>query len=375
MKRINVWDIQTRIFHWSLVLFMLCTVVTADILSFFGIDMVNKDTWLTFHISTGVAVGILLLFRIFWGFIGPYYSRFSSLHLSLAELSGYFKAVVKNERTNYTGHNPAASWSALGIIALGLLAVLTGAVVFGLDEGRGILRSLYLGYYPYADLSKLLHHALAYFLLAIIFGHVCGVLNETIRHGTGIIPAMFTGKKFSEDDERHINAATPLRLVSYLWVLSPLGAIFYLSGSMETKRPVKLSTPAIYMKECGSCHMAFPPNTLPAESWKGMMANLKDHFGDDATIDDAATKEIEEFLVRNAAETSPEEAARKFIRSIGTKPPPARISDIPYWKEKHKPIAQAIYQRSSIKSRINCVACHKLAEYGSFEDNDIRIPR
>lgn len=375
MKQIKVWDIQTRIFHWSLVIFTLCTVVTADILSYFGIDLVNKDTWLTFHIGTGVAVGILLLFRIFWGLNGPHYSRFSSLHLSLSELFSYFKAVIKNDKTNYTGHNPAASWSALGIITLGLLAVLSGGVVFGLDEGRGVLRSLYIDFYHYADQIKLLHLSLAYLLLAIIAGHVCGVLNETIRHGTGIIPAMFTGKKLSEEDEKPIHTATPLRLISYLWVISPLGAILYLSNSMETNQPMKLSMPPIYMKECASCHMAFPPNTLPAGSWKNMMTNLKDHFGEDATIDDAAKKEIEEFLVKNAAETSHEEASLKFIRSIGKENPPARITDIPYWKEKHKRINQAIYRRSSIKSKINCVACHKLAEYGTFEDSDIRIPK
>lgn len=375
MKQIKIWDIQTRIFHWSLALFMFCTVVTADILSFFGIDLVNKDTWLTFHICTGVAVGILLLFRIFWGLIGPHYSRFSSLHLSLPELFSYFKSIIKNEKTNYTVHNPAASWSTLGIITLGLLGVLTGVVVFGLDEGRGILRSLYIGYYPYADQMKLLHHVLAYLLMLIIFGHVCGVLNETIRYRTGIIPAMFTGKKFSDEDQIPIHTATPLRIISYLWVISPLGAILYLSGSMETRQPVKLSTPPMFRKECAACHMAFPPNTLPAESWKGLMANLMDHFGEDATIDDAAKQEIEDFLVRNAAETSHEEASIKFIRSIGKENPPARITDIPYWKEKHKPIHEAIYQRSSIKSRINCVACHRLADSGSFEDNDIRIPK
>ena len=105
------------------------------------------------------------------------------------------------------------------------------------------------------------------------------------------------------------------------------------------------------------------------------MAGLSDHFGDDASIDDATKNEIETFLVKYAAESSREEASLKFIRSINKGNPPARITDIPYWKEKHKPINQAIYQRSSIKSRINCVACHKLAEYGSFEDNDIRIPK
>lgn len=374
MKEIKVWDIQTRIFHWSLVLFMLCTVVTADFLSFFGIDMVNKDTWLIFHIGTGVAVGLLLLFRIAWGLLGPHYSRFSSLHLSIQELFSYFKAVFKNEKTNYTGHNPAASWGTLGIITLGLLATLTGIVVFGIDEGRGILRFLYIDFFFYANQLKLLHLALSYLLLGVAFGHVCGVLNETIRHRTGIIPAMFTGKKLSEEPEVPIHIATPVRLLSYVWVLSPLGAILYLSSAMETKQPVKLSQPPVYKKECASCHMAFPPNTLPAESWKNMMATLQDHFGDDATIDDAAKKEIENYLVKNAAETSKEEASLKFIRSIGTGNPPERITDIPYWKKKHSPINQAIYLRSAIKSKINCVACHKLAEFGSFEDTDIRIP-
>lgn len=375
MNEIKVWDIQTRIFHWSLVLFLLCTVVTADILSFFGIDLVNKDRWLTFHICTGIAVVILLLFRIFWGLIGPHYSRFSSLHLSLAKLSSYFKAVIKNEKTNYTGHNPAASWSALGIITLGMLAALTGAVVFGIDEGRGIFRFLYIDFYAYANQLKLLHLILSYLLLGVIFGHVCGVLNETIRHKNGIISAMFTGTKLSDETDNPIRTATPVRLISYIWVISPLWAMLYLSSALETKRPVKLSIPSIYQKECGSCHMAFPPNLLPAKSWIIMMDSLNDHFGEDASINDAAKKEIEAFLVKYAAETSHEEASLKFIRSINKENPPARITDIPYWKEKHKPINQVIYQRSSVKSRINCVACHKLAEYGSFEDNDIRIPK
>lgn len=375
MKEIKVWDLQTRIFHWSLVVFVVCTMVTADILRFFGIDLVNKDAWLAFHIGTGVAVGILLAFRIFWGICGPHYSRFSSLNLSIKELFSYLDAVRKNIMTNHTGHNPAASWSALCIIVFGLLAVFSGVVVFSLDEGRGILRSLYIDFHPFADSLKLLHLVLAYALLAVIIGHICGVLNETVRHRTGIIPAMITGKKLSYDAEIPFSGGAPLKMVSFAWVLSPLVAVLYFTGSMETKQPSNMVIPVIYKKECGSCHMAFPPNVLPAKSWQVMMANLQDHFGDDATIDDSSNREIEAFLVKNAAEHSLEEASLKFVRSISKDNPPLRITDIPYWKEKHKLISQATYQRGTIKSRINCVACHKWSEYGSFEDSDIRIPR
>lgn len=198
---------------------------------------------------------------------------------------------------------------------------------------------------------------------------------ETIMHRTGIIPAMITGKKLSDETERPLSTGMPLAMISFAWVVSPLFAAFFFSTAMETKQPMTLTIPPLYKKECASCHMAFPPNVLPAKSWKIMMADLQDHFGDDASIDESARKEIENFLVRNSAEQSLEEASIKLIRPIGKDNPPLRITDIPYWKEKHKSIRQAIYQRETIKSKINCVACHKWAEYGSFEDSDIKIPR
>ena len=48
MKKIKVWDLQTRIFHWSLVVFILCALVTADMTRFFGVNLVNEDVWLFF---------------------------------------------------------------------------------------------------------------------------------------------------------------------------------------------------------------------------------------------------------------------------------------------------------------------------------------
>lgn len=375
MKEIKVWDLQTRIFHWSLTVFVLCTFVTADMPRYFGLKTIDKDAWLSFHIGTGVAAGLLLAFRIFWGFFGPYYSKFSPLHLSPRELFRYLDSVRKNIKTSYTGHNPGASWNLLCVIIFGLLAVGSGVVVLGLDERRGVLGFLYASYYPFADSMKLLHLGVSYVLLAIILGHIAGVLIETIRHKTGIITSMFTGKKRSDETERPQSTGIFLTAISFAWVISPLIAVVYFSTAMGTKQPVTLTILPAYKKECGSCHMAFPPNALPAKSWRIMMADLQGHFGDDASIEESARIEIEDFLVRNSAERSLEEASIKFIRSIGKDDPPQRITDIRYWKEKHRLIQKNLYQRETIKSKINCVACHKWAEYGSFEDSDIKIPR
>ncbi len=101
MKKVKVWDLQTRIFHWSLVTLIFCSLITADILHLFGFDLVNKDTWLSFHIGVGTAAGVLLAFRIFWGVRGPHYSRFTALRLSLAELRGYLAQVSKGIKTSF----------------------------------------------------------------------------------------------------------------------------------------------------------------------------------------------------------------------------------------------------------------------------------
>jgi uncharacterized protein len=98
--------------------------------------------------------------------------------------------------------------------------------------------------------------------------------------------------------------------------------VYFFSAMMETKQPVTLTIPPIYKKECGSCHMAFPPNALPVKSWKIMKAGLQDHFGDDASIEESSRKGIEDYLVKNSAEKSLEEASIKFIRSIGKENPP-----------------------------------------------------
>ena len=39
-----------------------------------------------------------------------------------------------------------------------------------------------------------------------------------------------------------------------------------------------------YTQECTSCHLAFPPDLLPAASWWRILDNLTGHYGTDASI-------------------------------------------------------------------------------------------
>lgn len=65
---IRIWDLPTRLFHWALVLSVAGLFATAY-LPGASIDV---------HARFGYAVLTLLLFRIVWGFLGGYWSRFAS---------------------------------------------------------------------------------------------------------------------------------------------------------------------------------------------------------------------------------------------------------------------------------------------------------
>jgi len=58
-----------------------------------------------------------------------------------------------------------------------------------------------------------------------------------------------------------------------------------------------------YIKECGSCHMAYQPEFLPKNAWKTMMGGLEDHFGVNATLTAEDEKLLSSYLQQNAADS------------------------------------------------------------------------
>jgi nitrate/TMAO reductase-like tetraheme cytochrome c subunit len=126
---------------------------------------------------------------------------------------------------------------------------------------------------------------------------------------------------------------------------------------------------AAFTEECTSCHMAYPPQMLHADSWRAVMNGLSKHFGTDASLDDKHRAAITNFLVANAG-------GRKTgdTRDAHGKPL-LRITETTRFEKKHREVAAATWQRTSIKSRANCTACYAAAATGDYDDDSIRIPR
>lgn len=148
---------------------------------------------------------------------------------------------------------------------------------------------------------------------------------------------------------------------------------FALCTVVATASADGLSTPPVTdpatKKECSACHMLYPAGLLPARSWSRLMGNLKDHFGDNADLDDAIRKGITDYLTANAGDTG--WRSNKLVRDIPAGAAPLRITELPYFLRKHDKkgrIAPATLQRRGAKSPSDCKACHKQAEQGLFDD-------
>lgn len=127
-------------------------------------------------------------------------------------------------------------------------------------------------------------------------------------------------------------------------------------------------TDATVKNECGSCHLAFAPSMLPARSWKRMMSDLGNHFGDDASVDDAAASRVTSYLVANAADTTGGRNSTKLMRGLPADSAPLRITELPKWKSEHRKVADWEWKQKDVGTKANCAACHVEAERGYYDD-------
>ena len=138
----------------------------------------------------------------------------------------------------------------------------------------------------------------------------------------------------------------------------------------ENYRQGAMTMNTTYVEECGSCHMAYPAMLLPRQSWRNIMAGLEDHFGENAELDDATRAEIEDYLVRESGRVS----YKKLFRNLDSAAP-LRITELPYFVHEHDEIpARFVAGNDQVRSLSQCNACHRDAERGRFDEDDVVIP-
>jgi hypothetical protein len=151
------------------------------------------------------------------------------------------------------------------------------------------------------------------------------------------------------------------------WTIAATGFVLIFSAGAAWGDSVRMPKTSLnaYRQECASCHMAYPPGLLPAESWRRIIGSLDKHYGTDASLDAKTAREIEQWLIANGA----------TFKRVREAPAKNRITRSAWFGRKHREIPAEVWRRASVRSPANCNACHAGAEQGRFSDDEVRVPR
>jgi hypothetical protein len=252
--------------------------------------------------------------------------------------------------------------------------VVTGLLVLGGEEKQGPLSAI-IGY-SVGTAAKHAHSWLTMLLLSLITAHVAGVVVESVLTHDNLVRAIVTGWKTlpSAAPVPTPRPARPVLAITLFLVLAGcgIGIVQWCSRLAPPHSLRVLAENATYQKECGACHYALNPSLLPGASWAGLMTGLREHFGEDASLDDTRTRSLAAWLVANSAETFDTESSNRFRQVAPDNP--FRVTATPYWIRKHAGIAAEVFARKGVRGKVNCHACHRDARSGRYDDQAITIP-
>ena len=190
-----IWDLPTRVFHWLLAVCVLGAWLTAE-----------SERSRMLHLALGYSSGVLVAWRLVWGFVGSRYARFADFVKSPAAVLSYLRAYLPQAwragqtqaRTHYLGHNPAGGWAVVALLAVVALADATGWV--GYQDGS-------------LELWGELHELVGNGIMVLVGVHVAAVIATGLLHRENLVRAMVNGYKRARNGEGIPGAFTLLGLV------------------------------------------------------------------------------------------------------------------------------------------------------------------
>lgn len=211
-----VWDLPTRLFHWSAALGF---GAAAGI----SLGLGEGSQLFPYHGIIGLTLTLMVALRLIWGLVGTRYARFGSFLFGPGAVVKYLREVVRGGGARWVGHNPG---SACAIFAM--LALLGALGVTGVMLGLGL------------EGAKEVHEWCAYGMLAVVGVHVLGVVVHTVRMKENLTLGMVHGRKHAGEGEG-IASARPVAaaVLSALAVAWAVGLVSrYDTGTGVVRLPV-----------------------------------------------------------------------------------------------------------------------------------------
>ena len=177
MQKNKIWDIYLRFFHWGLALTIVLAIISGLISD---LDM---------HLIFVKIVMFLIIFRMFWGFVGYKTAKFSYFFPTPSKVINYLKF-----KKTQIGHNPIGSLSVFAMLFAVILQVVSG--LFTTDD---ILFEAPFYQYAsnYQELIQEFHTTFFMILIALIITHIGAIIFYKFK-GQNLVKDIIDGGQTSQ---------------------------------------------------------------------------------------------------------------------------------------------------------------------------------
>ncbi|MDZ7596904.1 MAG: cytochrome b/b6 domain-containing protein [Desulfobacterales bacterium] len=180
---VSVWDLPTRLFHWLLAALVAASFVTGKI----------GGNAMAYHERSGLAILVLLLFRVAWGFVGSRSSRFADFLKGPRTVLRYARGLLRPDAPRHLGHNPLGGWSVVAMLAA--LFIQAGTGLFANDDilTEGPLFSWVSK--ATSDALTRVHLFNRQAIVLLVALHLGAILFHWVVKGDNLVKPMITGVK------------------------------------------------------------------------------------------------------------------------------------------------------------------------------------
>ena len=215
----RIWDAPVRLFHWLLVA-LLC-------FSWWS----GKQHEMEWHRRSGYCILALLIFRLYWGFVGGHNARFAQFIRGPRPALAYARSLLKGTYIAEPGHNPLGGWIVGRMRATRATMVVAGLFAVDVDG----LESGPLADYVSFDQGRVAAYVHAFvfnLLLALIATHLVAILFYLVRLRHNLIGPMITGRGPAR--------SAPVEQSRASWVKALLGIVLAGVSSYAVARGFRL---------------------------------------------------------------------------------------------------------------------------------------
>lgn len=220
-KRVLVWEMPVRLFHWVNVLTIIILTLTGFLIanppalqsSAEATNLHSFGIVRFIHFGAAYIFFFNMILRIYWSFVGNQFAHWKAFWPFNKKMWNNFWHVMKidimllneehpNVKNISIGHNSVAAFSYLALFFIALIQVFTGFALYA-DASGWWLPKLFSWVTPLFGgdfMVRTIHHISTWVFIFFSLIHIYLVFYHDWLEGRGEVSSMFGGYKFVRED-------------------------------------------------------------------------------------------------------------------------------------------------------------------------------